>query len=167
MPRPLLGFVQIGLFASPELPISGRRHQRVEGRADVGREAPRGAGIGEGGGSLGAAQADRSQICPPHPSCLLPPPSLPFTSELVRWEPPCSGGVPAYISHLRAESLNQIYGFWASVRETATAAVRPITCAPKVDRDPAGDRPPELDAVAELHQTGEGFKTALWTEKKS
>lgn len=30
-PRPLLGFVQIGLFASPELPISSQRHQRREG----------------------------------------------------------------------------------------------------------------------------------------
>ncbi|CAB1454002.1 unnamed protein product, partial [Pleuronectes platessa] len=35
-PRPLFGFVQIGLYASSELPISGRRHQRVEGSADVG-----------------------------------------------------------------------------------------------------------------------------------
>ncbi len=30
-PRPLLDFVQIGLFASPELPISSQRHQRREG----------------------------------------------------------------------------------------------------------------------------------------
>lgn len=29
--RPLLGFVQIGLFASPELPISSQRHQRRDG----------------------------------------------------------------------------------------------------------------------------------------
>ena len=78
--RPLLGFVQIGLFASPELPISGRRHQRVEGRADVGRESPEGAGMKEGGRGRGRASAllgligDRSGILPPpaffHP---LPP----------------------------------------------------------------------------------------------
>lgn len=30
-PRPLLGFVQIGLFASPELPISSQRHQWRKG----------------------------------------------------------------------------------------------------------------------------------------
>lgn len=120
MLRPLLGFVQIGLFASPELPISSRRHQRAEGSADVERESPKGGGTGEGGGSLRSANADTRQICPPQPSCFLPPPSLRFTSESVSWEPPCSAGVPGYISHLRAESLNQIYGFRASVRETAT-----------------------------------------------
>lgn len=50
--RPILGFVQIGLFASPELPISALRHHRVEGRADVEEESPRGEGTGEGGGEF-------------------------------------------------------------------------------------------------------------------
>ncbi|KAL6117412.1 uncharacterized protein ACO6RY_15206 [Pungitius sinensis] len=48
------------------------------------------------------------------------PASLRFTSVSMRREPPCSGGVPSYISAPRAESLNQIYGFRTSVRETST-----------------------------------------------
>lgn len=50
--RPLFGFVQIGLFASPELPISVRRHHRVERGADVEAESPKGEGTGEGGGRV-------------------------------------------------------------------------------------------------------------------
>lgn len=93
-PRPLLGFVQIGLFASPELPIQGRRHQRVEGRADVERESPGGEGTGEGGGEF--LRHSHSCEAPPSPS---PSPSSftplpPFYvgvgalgAPLLRWSP--------------------------------------------------------------------------------
>lgn len=77
-PRPLLGFVQIGLFASPELPISGRRHQRVEGRADVERESPRGEGTAVGGGRVPPALTlmRGSSLPLALPVFLHPPPSV-------------------------------------------------------------------------------------------
>lgn len=75
--RPLLGFVQIGLFASPELPISDLRHHRVEGRADVEGESPKGEGTGAGGGSSTIAHTDMRHIYPPWPPFLsTPPPSV-------------------------------------------------------------------------------------------
>ena len=68
----------------------------------------------------------------------------------VRWEPPYSGGVPAYISDRRAESLNQIYGFRTSVRDGDHSRLIHLH-SERGDRHPAS----ELDAVEELKQTGD------------
>lgn len=124
--RPIRGFVQIGIFASPELPISSRRHGRVKGRADVEEESQRGEGMREGGGcSQYRLQSYEAYLPPPLSS------SLRFTSVLARREPPCSGGVPGYIRDRRAESLNQIYGFRTSEPEDTATSSRQFTCTPE------------------------------------
>ena len=102
------------------------------------------ARVREGGGreSFTTASTDISSSLPP---------SLPFTSVLVRRVPPCSGGVPGYITDPRAESPNQIYGLRTSVQETANTA-----CTPRGGSDIQQPASTELDAVAELRQTQSG-----------
>lgn len=121
--RPLLGFVQIGLFASPELPISDLRHHRVERRADVGGESPRGEGTREGGGRASPLLTlIRDISIPLGPPFLTPLP--PFYVGVGALGAPYSSGDPDYISHRRAESLNQIYRFRTSERRLPQPALR-------------------------------------------
>lgn len=160
-PRPLLGFVQIGLFASPELPNPGRRHQRVEGSADVERESPKGGG-GHGGGRGEPRRCYRCEAAPSSSPLLLPstpptPSSLRFTSELVRREPPLLCRSPRlYKSPASRVPQPDLRVPDFSARDGDLS--RRISRAPEVDTDPAGDQPSELDAVAELHQTGDGVR---------
>lgn len=61
--------------------------------------------------SFSIENSDMIRINPPGPPSTLPPSPLSFfTSVLARWEPPYTGGVPAYISYRLAELLHQIYG---------------------------------------------------------
>ncbi len=150
-PRPLLDFVQIGLFASPELPISSQRHQRREGMLTS--EQSQSARVGRG-------ETSEFQHClhwyetynPPGPPLLLHPPPLAlfYTSVLARWEPPYTGEAPAYISYRLAMLLHQIYGLLISGRETASAAADCLNLRPGGKIHPASGPQPGPGAVAEL-----------------
>lgn len=149
-PRPLLGFVQIGLFASPELPISSQRHQRREGMLTSEQSQSARLG-GVRWVSFSIAYTDMRRINPPRPPFYsIPPPlALFFTSVLARWEPPYTGGVPAYISYRLAMLLHQIYGLLISGQKTASAAADWLNLRPGGKIHQSSGPQPEPGAVAE------------------
>lgn len=91
------------------------------------------------------------RINPPRPPFYsIPPPlALFFTSVLARWEPPYTGGVPAYISYRLAMLLHQIYGLLISGRETASSAADWLNLRPGGKIHQSSGPQPEPGAVAE------------------